>query len=115
MIATLQEDYIGVARAKGLSTRRILLRHALRPSSFSLLTVGGIQVGQLIGGAIIVEQIFNINGMGSAIVQAIFQRDYFVVQGAAAMICAAYVLVNVGVDLLYAVVDPRLRHVRSAA
>ena len=115
MIATLQEDYIGVARAKGLPTSRILLRHALRPSSFSLLTVGGIQVGQLIGGAIIVEQIFNVNGMGSAIVQAIYQRDYFVVQGAATVICAAYVIVNVGVDLLYAVLDPRLRHVRSVA
>jgi peptide/nickel transport system permease protein len=79
------------------------------------MTVFGITVGQLIGGTIIVEQIFNINGLGSAIVQAIFQRDYFVVQGAVALICTAYVLVNVAVDLLYAVLDPRLRHVRSLA
>jgi peptide/nickel transport system permease protein len=115
MVATLQEDYISVARAKGLPTWHILVRHALRPSSFSLMTVFGITVGQLIGGTIIVEQIFNINGLGSAIVQAIFQRDYFVVQGAVALICTAYVLVNVAVDLLYAVLDPRLRHVRSLA
>ena len=68
MIATLQEDFIGVARAKGMPTRRILLRHALRPSSFSLLTVAAINVGQLIGGTIVIEQIFTINGLGSLIV-----------------------------------------------
>ena len=113
MVATLQEDYISVARAKGLPTRQILLRHALRPSSFSLLTVAGITVGQLIGGTIIVETIFDIDGLGSTIIQAIFQRDYFVVQGAVAVICTAYVLINVAVDLLYTVLDPRLRHARS--
>lgn len=113
MVSTLQEDYISVARSKGLPTWQILLRHALRPSSFSLLTVAGITVGQLIGGTIIVEAIFDIDGLGSAVIQAIFQRDYFVVQGAVAVICTAYVLVNVAVDLLYAVIDPRLRHVRA--
>jgi peptide/nickel transport system permease protein len=115
MVATLQEDYVSVARAKGLPTWQILVRHALRPSSFSLMTVFGITIGQLIGGTILVEQIFDIDGLGSAIIQAIYQRDYFVVQGAVAVICAAYVLVNVAVDLLYAVLDPRLRHVRSLA
>jgi peptide/nickel transport system permease protein len=79
------------------------------------MTVFGITVGQLIGGTILVEQIFAINGLGSAIIQAIYQRDYFVVQGAVAVICGAYVLVNVAVDLLYAVLDPRLRHVRALA
>ena len=68
MIATLQEDYIGVARAKGMPTRRILLRHACRPSSFTLLTVAAINVGQLIGGTIIIEQIFAINGIGELLV-----------------------------------------------
>lgn len=115
MVATLQEDYVSVARAKGLPTWHILTRHALRPSSFSLMTVFGITVGQLIGGTILVEQIFDIDGLGSAIIQAIYQRDYFVVQGAVALICSAYVLVNVAVDLLYAVLDPRLRHVRALA
>jgi peptide/nickel transport system permease protein len=115
MVATLQEDYVSVARAKGLPTWHILVRHALRPSSFSLMTVFGITIGQLIGGTILVEQIFDIDGLGSAIIQAIYQRDYFVVQGAVAVICAAYVLVNVAVDLLYAVLDPRLRHVRALA
>jgi len=115
MVATLQEDYVSVARAKGLPTWHILIRHALRPSSFSLMTVFGITIGQLIGGTILVEQIFDIDGLGSAIIQAIYQRDYFVVQGAVAVICAAYVLVNVAVDLLYTVLDPRLRHVRALA
>jgi peptide/nickel transport system permease protein len=77
--------------------------------------VFGITIGQLIGGAILVEQIFDIDGLGSAVIQAIYQRDYFVVQGAVTVICAAFVFVNVGVDLLYAVLDPRLRHVRSPA
>jgi peptide/nickel transport system permease protein len=115
MVATLQEDYVAVARAKGLPTWHILVRHALRPSSFSLMTVFGITIGQLIGGTILIEQIFDIDGLGSSIIQAIYQRDYFVVQGAVAVICAAYVLVNVAVDLLYAVLDPRLRHVRALA
>ena len=81
MISTLQEDFIGVARAKGMPTRRILLRHALRPSSFSLLTVAAINVGPLIGGTIVIERIFAIAGLGSLLVEAIFRRDYFVVQG----------------------------------
>jgi peptide/nickel transport system permease protein len=115
MVATLQEDYVSMARAKGLPTWYVLARHALRPSSFSLMTVFGITIGQLIGGTILVEQIFAINGLGSAIIQAIYQRDYFVVQGAVAVICGAYVLVNVAVDLLYAVLDPRLRHARAVA
>jgi len=113
MIATLQEDYIGVARAKGMPTRRILLKHALRPSSFSLLTVAAINVGQLIGGTIVIEQIFVINGLGELVVFAIFQRDYLVVQGVIVIVAVGFVVVNFLVDILYAVLDPRIRHARA--
>jgi peptide/nickel transport system permease protein len=115
MIATLQEDFIGVARAKGMPTRRILLRHALRPSSFSLLTVAAITVGQLIGGTIVIERIFAIPGLGSLIVESIFTRDYLVVQGAIVIVAVGFVLVNFLVDVLYAVLDPRIRHARALA
>ncbi len=113
MIATLQEDYIGVARAKGMPTRRILLKHALRPSSFSLLTVAAINVGQLIGGTIVIERIFDISGLGELIVTAIFQRDYVVVQGVIVIVAIGFVVVNFLVDILYAVLDPRIRHARA--
>jgi len=113
MIATLQEDYIGVARAKGMPTRRILLRHALRPSSFSLLTVAAINIGTLIGGTIVIEQVFTIAGLGTLLVRAIFTRDYLVVQGAIVIVAVGFVLVNFLVDVLYAVLDPRIRHARS--
>ena len=113
MIATLQEDYIGVARAKGMPTRRILLQHALRPSSFSLLTVAAINIGTLIGGTIVIEQVFTIAGLGTLLVRAIFTRDYLVVQGAIVIVAVGFVLVNFLVDVLYAVLDPRIRHARS--
>ena len=115
MIATLQEDFIGVARAKGMPTRRILLRHALRPSSFSLLTIAAITVGQLIGGTIVIERIFAIAGLGSLLIESIFTRDYLVVQGCIVIVAVGFVLVNFIVDILYAVLDPRIRHARALA
>jgi peptide/nickel transport system permease protein len=115
MIATLQEDFITMAKAKGMPTRRILLRHALRPSSFSLLTVAGLQVGALIGGALVVEQLFSISGIGTLVTESIFRRDYLVIQGCVLVIAIAYVLVNFAVDLLYTVLDPRVRHARAAS
>ena len=113
MIATLQEDYILMARAEGLPPRRILLRHALRPSSFSLLTVAGISMGTLIGGSVIIEFLFALPGMGSLLVTSILRRDYLVVQGVVLLVATAYVLINFGIDRLYGVVDPRVRHVRA--
>jgi peptide/nickel transport system permease protein len=110
MITTLQEDYILMARAEGLPPRRILLRHALRPSSFSLLTVAGINVGALIGGAVIIEYLFALPGLGSKLVESIFRRDYLVVQGIVLLVAAGYVLVNFAVDALYSALDPRTRH-----
>jgi len=110
MIATLQEDYILMARSQGLPTWRILLRHALRPSSFSLLTFAGISVGTLIGGAVVIEAIFTLPGVGLMIFQAISERQYIALQACVALIGCGYVVVNFVVDLLYSVLDPRVRH-----
>lgn len=109
LIATLQEDFILMARSKGLPTWHILLRHALRPSAFSLLTVFGINFGSLIGGSIIVEYFFSIHGLGYLAVDSIAKRDYLAVQGVVLVIAVAFVTVNFLVDMLYAVLDPRVR------
>lgn len=112
MIATLQEDFITVARAKGLPSSRVLWRHALRPSSITLLTVAGLNVGNLIGGALIIEVIFQLPGMGLLIFEAIVARQYVALQSLVALIAVAYVLVNFAVDFLHTVIDPRIRHAR---
>ncbi len=109
MISTLQEDFILMARSKGLSPRRILLRHALRPSSFSLITLSGLNIGRLLGGAVIVETLFAIPGLGQMIVQAVFNRDYMLLQGALLFVAVAYVVINMLIDLLYLFLDPRVR------
>jgi peptide/nickel transport system permease protein len=113
MIATLQEDFIMVARAKGVPTSRVLWRHALRPSSITLLTVAGLNVGTLVGGALVIEIIFQIPGMGLLIGSAILERQYVALQSAVAIIAVGYVLVNFLVDFLYTVIDPRIRHGQS--
>lgn len=110
LIDTLQQDYITLARAKGLPTWRILTRHALKPSSFSLLTVVGLQLGGVISGAIIIEEIFALPGLGRLLYQSILQRDLLMVQGIVLFIATAYVLVNFVVDLCYSLLDPRVRH-----
>ena len=109
MILTLRSDYIMVAKAKGISERRTLVRHALRPSSFSLVTVVGISIGSLLGGAVIVERMFALPGMGQLLVVSIFKRDYLLVQGAVVLISIAFVMANVVADILYGVLDPRVR------
>lgn len=115
MITTLQQDSITMARAKGIPTRRILFRHALRPSSFSLMTVVGLQVGAIIGGAVIVEQLFALPGVGRLLVDSILQRDLVMVQGVALVIAVSFVVINFVVDMLYTALDPRIRHGRAAA
>ena len=109
LIATLQEDFILMARSKGLPTWHVLVRHALRPSSLSLLTVFGINFGALIGGSVIVEHFFSIPGLGQMAIESIAKRDYLAVQGVVLVVAVAFVLVNFAVDLLYAVLDPRVR------
>lgn len=113
MIATLQEDYVMMARAKGLSTPRILLGHALRPSSFSLLTLAGLNIGQLLGGAVIVEYLFSLPGVGLLMVESITSKDMMMLQGAILVIVVGYVLINLLVDVLYVVLDPRIRQAGS--
>jgi peptide/nickel transport system permease protein len=110
MIATLQEDYIALARAKGLRPSRILFVHALKPSSLTLVTITGINIGRLIGGTVIVETIFALPGIGRLLVGAIYTRDLIILQGVVLLVAAGFVLVNFIVDLLYAVLDPRIRH-----
>jgi peptide/nickel transport system permease protein len=109
MISTLQQDYILVARAKGLSVREILLGHALRPSSLSLVTVVGINLGRLVGGAVVIETLFALPGIGQMLVNAVYQHDQFVIQGVVLVIATGFVLINLLVDLMYAVIDPRVR------
>jgi peptide/nickel transport system permease protein len=112
MISTLQEDYIAMARAKGLRPARILFVHALKPSSLTLVTVTGINIARLLGGAVIVESIFAVPGIGRLLIGSIFNRDLVLLQGVVLFVGTAFVLVNLGVDLLYAVLDPRIRHGR---
>lgn len=108
LITTLREDFILMARAKGVPTRRILLRHALRPSAFSLLTVVGVQLAALVGGSIVIEQLFGLPGLGRLLFSAVSDRDVTVVQGVTLVIATGYVLVNFAVDLCYRLLDPRI-------
>jgi len=114
MIATLQENFITMAKAKGLSNQRILWRHALRPSSLTLLTVAGLNVGTLIGGAVVIEVIYGIPGMGLKIYQAVFSKEYVELQSYVVVIAVLFVLVNFFVDFLYTVLDPRIRRARAS-
>lgn len=115
MIATLQEDFITTAKSKGIPTRKVLLSHALRPSSLTLLTVAGLNVGALIGGALVVERIFGVPGLGSKLTEAILRQQYVAVQTYVAIIAVFYVVLNFLVDILYSVLDPRIRHARATA
>jgi peptide/nickel transport system permease protein len=113
MIATLQEDYIAMARAKGLKPARILFVHALKPSSLTLVTITGINIGRLIGGALIVETIFALPGIGRLLVGALYTRDLIILQGVVLFVACGFVLMNFVVDMCYAVLDPRIRHGRA--
>jgi peptide/nickel transport system permease protein len=108
LISTLQEGFITMARSKGLSERRLLYRHALRPSSVSLLASAGINIGSLIAGTFVVEFLLQLPGLGYELVVAINQDDYLVVQGIVLVIAVAVVVLNVLVDFLFTVVDPRI-------
>lgn len=109
MIATLQEDYITLATAKGLKPWRILLVHALKPSSLTLITVMGINIGRLIGGAVLVETIFALPGIGRLLIGAINARDFVIMQGVVLFVATGFVLINFVVDMLYGILDPRIR------
>ncbi len=109
MMATLQNDFVLTARAKGMSPSHILFRHALRPSSFSLITLAGVSTGRLIGGTVIIEVLFTIPGMGRKMVDSIIGNDLVMLQGMVIVVVVAYVLLNLLVEITYAVLDPRIR------
>jgi peptide/nickel transport system permease protein len=108
VINTLQQEYNALARAKGLNPSRILFRHALRPSSISLITLLGLTLARLIGGTVIVESIFALPGVGSLLVQSIETKDLVAVQGIVMFIAIVYLITNFVVDVLYTRLDPRV-------
>ena len=109
LVGTLREDFIGAARAKGMTATYVMFRHALRPSSFSLITLVGINLGRLIGGTVIVESLFSLPGLGQLVVSSIISRDLIMVQGVVVFVAVVYVGVNTVVDLGYGWLDPRVR------
>jgi peptide/nickel transport system permease protein len=110
MLEVLQQDYIRTARAKGVSQRAVISVHAFRNALVPVVTVIGITMAILIGGAVVTEIVFNIPGLGRLVVSAILRRDYPVVQGVILVTAVAYVLINLVVDLVYALIDPRIRY-----
>jgi peptide/nickel transport system permease protein len=109
MIEVLSTDYIRTARSKGLHPRVVVLRHAIRNGLIPVITLLGLQMGALIGGAVVIEQIFVVPGFGRLIVEAVFTRDYPLVQGAVLITASAYVLINLLVDVSYSLLNPRIR------
>jgi peptide/nickel transport system permease protein len=106
--ATLNEDYISMAEAKGLSTARILVRHSVRPSLFSMMTLIGLTMAQALGGSVVIETMFGLPGLGALLINSLQSRDYVTVQGIVLVIALAYVVVNFLLDYLYRLVDPRV-------
>lgn len=110
VLEIIRQDYVRAARAKGVSERGVILRHVMRNAINPIVTVLGVQVGTLLGGAILTETVFSWPGLGSMMVRAIQARDYPLVQGGVLLIATTFVLVNLLVDLLYAIFDPRIRY-----
>lgn len=110
MLGVLEEDYIRTAFAKGLAPRGVLVRHALKNASLPVVTIIGIGFALLIGGAVVTESVFALPGLGRLTVDAIVRRDYPVIQGVLLVVSGVYVLINLAVDVLYVVLDPRIRY-----
>ena len=109
LINTLQQDYIWMARAKGLRGRTIILRHALRPASVGLLTLAGVTLGRMLGGAVLIEVIFQLPGLGRYAIDSIANRDFLALQGAIVVFTVAFVVINFLVDSAYGFLDPRTK------
>ncbi|HEY8524376.1 MAG TPA: ABC transporter permease [Acidimicrobiales bacterium] len=109
LVRTLGTDFVRAARARGLSPTRVLVRHALRPSSFSFVTLAGVNLGRLIGSTVIVERVFGLPGVGSLLVSGATQGDVRVVQGVVLVVAVLYVVLNGAIDVLYGWLDPRIR------
>jgi peptide/nickel transport system permease protein len=110
MLDVLGREYVRTAQAKGLAEGRVRYSHALRNALIPVVTVAGVQLGYVVGGLVVVEDVFTLPGVGRLLLDAIFQRDYPVVQGVILLLAAIFMALNLAVDLLYAVLDPRLRH-----
>jgi len=110
LLEVLSEDYIRTARAKGVFERLVVSRHALRNALLPAITVIGLEFAFLIGGLVVTEQVFNLNGIGMLFVQSVSRNDFTLIQGMVMLIAAFYVFINLAVDLLYAVFDPRIRY-----
>jgi len=110
ILEVLQEDYIRTARAKGVYERLVISRHALRNALLPVITVIGLEFAFLIGGLVVTEQVFNLNGIGKLFVQAIARGDYTLLQALVLLVSVVFVLVNFVIDMLYAVFDPRIRY-----
>jgi peptide/nickel transport system permease protein len=110
MLQVLSSDYVRTARAKGLDERVVVLKHALRNALIPVITLGALGLGELLGGAVLTEQVFSIPGFGKLIVDAVFNRDYSVVQGVVLCTATAYLALNLLADLAYFLVNPRMRH-----
>jgi peptide/nickel transport system permease protein len=110
MLGVLRSDYIRTARAKGLLSRAVILKHALRNALVPIVTLSTLLFGELLAGAVLTEQIFTIPGFGKLIVDAVFNRDYAVVQGVVLCTAVGFIVMNLLADVLYVLVNPRLRH-----
>ncbi len=110
LLDALGSDYVRTARAKGLLERSVVLRHALRNSLIPVVTVAGIQLALLLSGAVVVETVFSIRGLGRILVGAIFDRDYPMVQGVILLIAVIFVIANLVVDIVYTWLDPRIHY-----
>ncbi|TIU27870.1 MAG: ABC transporter permease, partial [Mesorhizobium sp.] len=110
MLDVLNDDYVRTARSKGMSEWRVVLKHAFKNALIPIITVIGLTAALLISGAVVTETVFGLPGVGSLVVSAVLRRDYPVIQGALLVIAGLYVLVNFAIDMLYLVVDPRVRY-----
>lgn len=109
-LETMEKDFIRTARAKGNSMWTVVFGHALRNSSIPIVTIAGMQIGYLLGGSVIVEQLFSIPGLGQYVLEGIYQRDYPVVQGGVLFVALVFVLVNLLIDIIYTWIDPRIKY-----
>jgi len=110
MLEVLGKDYIEMARAKGVTEKTLVIGHALKNALIPVVTVIGIQMGYLLGGSVVIEKIFSLPGIGQLALQAITNRDYALMQGTILLVASGFVIINLIVDIIYAVIDPRIRY-----